>query len=170
MSDSINERVRALRKSLKLNQTEFGQRIGLKTSAVSKMEQDGSTVIDQNIRLICQTFHVSEQWLRTGAGPMESDDVSTMLARLQEEMDLTDLEMRLLQTYFSFSAEERQTFLTMAQKFAARLAAEKSPKKPDSDADEAARLHAQLDAELQAEREAASASSATSSEKSEKKA
>lgn len=126
MSDSINERVRALRKSLKLNQTEFGQRIGLKSGAVSKMEQEGGTVIDQNIRLICQTFHVSEKWLRTGVGPMESDDVSTMLARLQEEMDLTDLEMRLLQTYFSFPAEERQTFLAMAQKFAARLAAEKT--------------------------------------------
>ena len=137
MSDSINERVRVLRKSLKLNQTEFGQRIGLKTSAVSKMEQDGRTVIDQNIRLICQTFHISEQWLRTGAGPMESDDVSTMLARLQEEMDLTDLEMRLLQTYFSFPAEERQTFLAMAQKFAARLAAEKSPEERDRQREQA---------------------------------
>lgn len=137
MSDSINERIRALRKSLKLNQTEFGQRIGLKSGAVSKMEQEGGTVIDQNIRLICQTFHVSEQWLRTGAGPMESDDVSTMLARLQEEMDLTDLEMRLLQTYFSFSAEERQTFLTMAQKFAARLAAEKSPEERDRQREQA---------------------------------
>lgn len=137
MSDSINERIRALRKSLKLNQTEFGQRIGLKSGAVSKMEQEGGTVIDQNIRLICQTFHVSEQWLRTGAGPMESDDVSTMLARLQEEMDLTDLEMRLLQTYFSFSAEERQTFLTMAQKFAARLAAEKGPEERDRQREQA---------------------------------
>lgn len=162
MSDSINERVRALRKSLKLNQTEFGQRIGLKTSAVSKMEQDGSTVIDQNIRLICQTFHVSERWLRTGAGPMENDDTDTVLSRLREEMSLTDLETRLLQTYLSFPAEERQLFLELTGRFAARFAHDEEP---DGDADEAARLHAQLDAELQAEREAASASSATSSEK-----
>lgn len=167
---TVNQRIKKLRKSLGMNQGEFGQKIGMGQAGISKIEQDGNTVIDQNIRLICQTFHVSEQWLRTGAGPMESDDVSTMLARLQEEMNLTDLEMRLLQTYFSFSAEERQTFLAMAQKFAARLAAEKSSEERDRQhsimcANDAARLHAQLDAELQAEREAASASSATSSEK-----
>lgn len=134
---TVNQRIKKLRKSLGMNQGEFGQKIGMGQAGISKIEQDGNTVIDQNIRLICQTFHVSEKWLRTGAGPMESDDVSTMLARLQEEMDLTDLEMRLLQTYFSFSAEERQTFLTMAQKFAARLAAEKSPEELDRQREQA---------------------------------
>lgn len=134
---TVNQRIKKLRKSLGMNQGEFGQKIGMGQAGISKIEQDGNTVIDQNIRLICQTFHVSEQWLRTGAGPMESDDVSTMLARLQEEMDLTDLEMRLLQTYFSFSAEERQTFLAMAQKFAARLAAEKSPEERDRQREQA---------------------------------
>lgn len=134
---TVNQRIKKLRKSLGMNQGEFGQKIGMGQAGISKIEQDGNTVIDQNIRLICQTFHVSEQWLRTGAGPMESDDVSTMLARLQEEMDLTDLEMRLLQTYFSFSAEERQTFLAMAQKFAARLAAEKSPEELDRQREQA---------------------------------
>ncbi|WP_286821330.1 helix-turn-helix domain-containing protein [Mitsuokella sp. UBA4253] len=134
---TINQRIKKLRKSLGMNQGEFGQKIGMGQAGISKIEQDGNTVIDQNIRLICQTFHVSEKWLRTGAGPMESDDVSTMLARLQEEMDLTDLEMRLLQTYFSFPAEERQTFLAMAQKFAARLAAEKSPEERDRQREQA---------------------------------
>lgn len=134
---TINQRIKKLRKSLGMNQDEFGQKIGMGQAGISKIEQDGNTVIDQNIRLICQTFHVSEKWLRTGAGPMESDDVSTMLARLQEEMDLTDLEMRLLQTYFSFPAEERQTFLAMAQKFAARLAAEKSPEERDRQREQA---------------------------------
>lgn len=134
---TINQRIKKLRKSLGMNQGEFGQKIGMGQAGISKIEQDGNTVIDQNIRLICQTFHVSEKWLRTGAGPMESDDVNTMLARLQEEMDLTDLEMRLLQTYFSFPAEERQTFLAMAQKFAARLAAEKSPEERDRQREQA---------------------------------
>ena len=134
---TVNQRIKKLRKSLGMNQGEFGQKIGMGQAGISKIEQDGNTVIDQNIRLICQTFHVSEKWLRTGAGPMESDDVSTMLARLQEEMDLTDLEMRLLQTYFSFSAEERQTFLAMAQKFAARLASEKSPEECDRQREQA---------------------------------
>lgn len=159
---TVNQRIKKLRKSLGMNQGEFGQKIGMGQAGISKIEQDGNTVIDQNIRLICQTFHVSEKWLRTGAGPMENDDADTVLSRLREEMSLTDLETRLLQTYASFPAEERQLFLELAGRFAARFAHDEEP---DDDADESARLHAQLDAELQAERRAASASSATSSEK-----
>ena len=48
MSESINARIKQLRKKKKLNQTEFGAVIGLKNSAISKMEQEGSVVVDQN--------------------------------------------------------------------------------------------------------------------------
>ena len=49
---SINRRIKELRKSLGLNQSDFGARIGLKNSAISKLEQDGNTVVDQNKRII----------------------------------------------------------------------------------------------------------------------
>ena len=42
---TINQRIKELRKSQHLSQEEFGKKIGLKNSAVSKMEQDGSTVV-----------------------------------------------------------------------------------------------------------------------------
>ena len=63
---SINERVKEVRKEQKLNQNEFGDKVGLKQNAVRSMEQSGGSVNDRNIRLICDTFNVSEHWLRTG--------------------------------------------------------------------------------------------------------
>lgn len=70
MGESINARIKQLRKKKKLNQTEFGSVIGLKNSAISKIEQEGSVVVDQNIQLICEKFQVRRDWLVDGTGEM----------------------------------------------------------------------------------------------------
>jgi len=66
----LNNRIRKLRKSLKLNQKDFAERIGLKQNAISYMEKKGATVTEQNIKNICSQFSVNENWLRTGNGKM----------------------------------------------------------------------------------------------------
>ncbi len=62
----MNNRIRELRKALNLSQKEFAQKIGLKQNAISYMEKDGSTITEQNIKIICAQFNVNENWLRTG--------------------------------------------------------------------------------------------------------
>ena len=66
----MNTRIRQLRKSLGLNQTEFGQRIGLQQNAISLMEKAGRKVTEKNILTICTQYNVNEEWLRTGEGEM----------------------------------------------------------------------------------------------------
>lgn len=66
----MNQRIRVLRKALKLSQRAFGEKIGLKQNAISYMEKSGSTITEQNIRAICLQFSVNENWLRTGVGKM----------------------------------------------------------------------------------------------------
>jgi transcriptional regulator with XRE-family HTH domain len=69
----MKDRIVAIRKALKLNQREFGQRLGLKRSALSMIEVGTNPLTEQNIKLICMTFSINEQWLRTGTGDMFSD-------------------------------------------------------------------------------------------------
>lgn len=64
----MNERIRTLRRVLRLSQREFAGQIGLKQNAISYMEKPGATVTEQNIKTICAQFGVREEWLRTGAG------------------------------------------------------------------------------------------------------
>ena len=66
---NINQRLKMLRKEMGLNQKDFGAKIGLGQAGLSRLEQDGVVVIDQNIRLICDTFNISENLLRNGEGP-----------------------------------------------------------------------------------------------------
>lgn len=64
----MKDRIKQIRKDANMNQTEFGEAIGVTFSALSKYEQ-GKVVPDKSVRLlICSKFHVSETWLETGEG------------------------------------------------------------------------------------------------------
>lgn len=66
----MNDRIKELRKSLGLNQAEFGAKVGISNTAVSKWESGENAVPDSAILNICREFGVNETWLRTGAGDM----------------------------------------------------------------------------------------------------
>lgn len=64
----INARIKELRKVLNLNQTEFGDKIGLAPSSLSDIENNKCDVNKRNIVAICSKFQVSEVWLLEGHG------------------------------------------------------------------------------------------------------
>lgn len=69
----IHERIKAVRKTVGISQTEFGKRIGISRDAVNNVENGRLKKPEQKeplYRLICTEFGVSEQWLRTGEGDM----------------------------------------------------------------------------------------------------
>lgn len=75
----INERVRYIRESKGLNQTDFGKQIGLSRDAIANIEGDRVGVKDLTISMICREFNVSEEWLREGIGEpfikMDDEDI-----------------------------------------------------------------------------------------------
>lgn len=114
MDSTINQRIRLLRKDLGLNQDDFGDRIGLKHGAISKMEKSGNTVIDQNIRLICDTFNVNENWLRTGEGDMYAETNETVLAQLAAQYHLEGERLELIRNFLLLTDEQQETIVRAA--------------------------------------------------------
>lgn len=70
----MNSRIRELRKSLGLNQTEFGERIGVKQGSVASYESGVRTPLDTVINSICREFNVNKVWLTEGRGEMFEDE------------------------------------------------------------------------------------------------
>lgn len=66
----MNSRIKKLRKFLNLTQTIFGEKIGIKGNTVTNYENGLRNPSDAVIKLICSTFNVNEDWLRTGEGEM----------------------------------------------------------------------------------------------------
>ena len=59
-----------LRKELGLNQSDFGNKIGVKQGTVAGYESGARTPLDAVVSSICREFDVNEEWLRTGEGEM----------------------------------------------------------------------------------------------------
>lgn len=66
----MNARIKELRKQLGMTQDDFGERIGIKKSAVSHLESGRNTPSAQTVGIICDKFGVNRDWLVTGSGPM----------------------------------------------------------------------------------------------------
>ncbi|MGF0032528.1 helix-turn-helix domain-containing protein [Bariatricus sp. SGI.154] len=81
-----NERIKEVRKSLGLTLDKFGERIGLKKSAVSLIENGKNSVTDANIKAICREFGVDYIWLTTGDGEMFVDTDDDFIERIDRIM------------------------------------------------------------------------------------
>lgn len=66
----MKDRIKQLRKELRLSQDEFGYRLGIGKSSVSLLESGRNNPSEQTIRAICQEFSVRRAWLVDGEGPM----------------------------------------------------------------------------------------------------
>lgn len=64
------KRIKELRNALNLNQTNFGEQLGLKQTTIAGYENNHRELTDRTISDICRVFNVNEEWLRTGDGPM----------------------------------------------------------------------------------------------------
>lgn len=69
----MHERIKELRKSLGLNQAEFGARLGVASNTISTYETGTRPVAEPIIKSIVREFGVSESWLRDGTGDMRAN-------------------------------------------------------------------------------------------------
>lgn len=114
----MNARIKDARRSLGLSQSEFGRRIGVTTSAISRIESGENSASEQTIMLICREFNIDYGWLTTGQGEMfvENDDqitklIDTVLAGENE------FARAIFRGFAQFSAEDWQQLHGLIKKF-----------------------------------------------------
>lgn len=86
------ERVKAVRKAKEMSMEQFGERLGVQKSAISKIENGSRGLTEQMFKSICREFGVNEIWLRTGEGGddnmftkvSEDDRLSLNLGKLSQ--------------------------------------------------------------------------------------
>lgn len=86
----MNNRLKAIRKELKLTQNELGEKIGITGATVSDIERGKLSLTDRNITLVCEKLAVNEEWIRHGTGEMfrpelPVDENTVLLASLDLE-------------------------------------------------------------------------------------
>lgn len=87
----LQNRIKEIRRTFKLTQSEFGERIGVKGNTITGYETGVRTPSDAAIKSICREFNCSEDWLKTGTGDMfgasAEDDVTRAFGELAARKD-----------------------------------------------------------------------------------
>lgn len=111
----MHDRIRELRKNyLKLSQTAFGEKLGVSRSVINNIELNALARPDQKlslIKLMCKEFHVNEDWLLNGVGPMFAEPETFSLDNFAKEHGATDLELEILKAYFQIDPEIRENLV-----------------------------------------------------------
>jgi transcriptional regulator with XRE-family HTH domain len=109
MEETINQRIKQLRKELKLTQSAFSSVITISAGQLACIETEKRIVNDRTVKLICDSFNVSDTWLRTGKGPVFVDDKDTKYTKLIALYDI------LRPKYQEFILNAINTFLKMQE-------------------------------------------------------
>lgn len=115
--NTINERIKYLRKELKKSQKEFGQYIGLKPNSISDIETGKNAATEQTLKAICREFNINETWLRTGVGEMQSD-IDIDFGTICSKIGINDPRAKqAIIDYWHLSDEDKELFLKFVDKF-----------------------------------------------------
>lgn len=112
----MNERLKQIRKECGLSQVEFGKRICIGKTAVSKLETGENNPSEQTMKLICKEFRVNYFWLRDGLGDMFVGTPDNVIDELAEDYDLDDLDKKIIQTYLELSTTDREVLKSYLKK------------------------------------------------------
>lgn len=87
---SINQRIKQIRHELNLSQAKFAKELSISNSYIAGIELENRNVNDRILKLVCMTFNVNEDWLRTGNGDMFNRELNHMAElALSKFKDLT---------------------------------------------------------------------------------
>lgn len=102
------ERVKALRKELKLSQPAFGKKLGVNRDVIANLELGRVPLKDLMSKMICRSFNVNPLWLEEGEGEMFLETPDTVLDDLAIEFDLSPTEKNIVANYLKMSPDDRR--------------------------------------------------------------
>ena len=103
----INQRIKEIRRSLKMTQVCFSRVIALSSGYLAGIETNKRRVNDRLVKLICSSFKANEQWLRNGEGTMFTENDN------EQCIKLTGLFKELEPKYQSYIFKEINLLLNM---------------------------------------------------------
>lgn len=106
----MEKRIKELRKSKKLTQTEFGARLGVKGNTITNYEKGLRLPSDAIITSICREFNVRREWLETGEGKMELETQSQTLDKIARRYSESRTFRAILDVYAELDDASRDMF------------------------------------------------------------
>lgn len=105
----MNKNLKLLRDDLGLSQKEFGNKLNVTDTTISKWESGVRNLTDRTVTQICDTFNVNYEWFMTGEGNMyrtiDDLNIANMMGKVFADDD--DFLKKVFLTFSSLNNEER---------------------------------------------------------------
>ena len=115
------ERVLEIRKTLKMTLEEFGGKLGVTKTTISRIEKGVNNLTDQMATAICRTYNVNYDYLVNGDGDMFSNLPQTILDDLCVQYDLDALDRLIVEMYIDLPSQDREAIKKMMKEFARKV-------------------------------------------------
>lgn len=127
------ERVKEVRKFRKMSMEQFGERLGVQKSAISKIEKGDRGLTEQMLKAICREFNVNEVWLRTGDGDMpqklsEEEEIADLVSDVLENgknNEFYGIILEIIRTYNELSPGSQEVIKNFSKKLGENLSKKK---------------------------------------------
>lgn len=114
----MNERLKLLRKTLKISQEEFGNRLGITGGGISKLEKGDRNITEQMVKSICREFGCDYEWFTKGEGEMfvdSDDDIMETIDRIM--LGENEFHKNLFKTFARLDEDELLALERIIDKF-----------------------------------------------------
>lgn len=107
----IGDRVKEIRKNLKLSQTLFGEKLGVSRDVINNVENNRVELSSLLSKAICSEFNVNETWLKDGLGNAYNENEEQIIFELAKKYGLADLETETIQAFVQLPVNIRKRIL-----------------------------------------------------------
>lgn len=108
---TVGERVKYIRKDLKMSQEKFGNTLGVTRDVINNIERDRNKGNSETIlRLICKTHRVNYFWLTEETGEPYIGIPGIIIDEVIEEYHLDEQDKKIIEEYVKLDPKIRQVF------------------------------------------------------------
>lgn len=123
----MQNRIKKVRNYYKMNQSQFGDKLGLTQGAITSYETGARVPSGAVIMSICREFNVNREWLETGEGEMLVETTSRTLDRIRKRYGASDTFRAMLDVYAAMTDAQQDAFEEYINMLARAVAAGQNP-------------------------------------------
>ena len=120
----FSKKLKQLRKSLKLTQTAFGEKLGVSIDVIKNLEYSRTTPSEIFINHLCEIYNVNRKWLNDEEEDdkmfNQSADEVALVERLLNQANASPAIRALLHSWLQLPPDKRIILEEFAEDFAAR--------------------------------------------------
>lgn len=123
MDKEIGKRIKKIRLRKGLSQEKFGEIIGVKKAAISKIENGENSLSKRNLETICYKFNINEEWIKTGNGDMftaqsKDNEIRSFFENvISSDSDVAKIQKKFINSLISLDEEEWITIDRFMKKY-----------------------------------------------------